>query len=1300
MKLEDKFFNSFFYPFLVAVILSTLIVTTFLGIFTNNTYDKRTSEKIINLEKEYAKINLNAVNVIMTTKILKLQASLNEIIHFYDKIANDLLRNPNSHKLQTKYIKCAVNIDLDYCDTTDDIIDYMADWVLDKETTEDNLDEAKKEVRLQLTAFSNVIPNIYGILQATLPHAYVYYFYFVDTDLYSSYPLGDDCFYNNFAYRMGHFNYEETTCMDDKGEFYTVYKVQCEAFFQNIIRSKTGDFDYNYQSFQHKSIFVNNFYYFVEAVSVREFSMCIEFFEPITKGKAYACVDADYSELIPALDDLNSNLFGYYFISNVGFNNVFYFPQSLSTPLIPTEYIYNWDANFKLEEKDYFNYYRKIFSSNYLDNLGKTVYDEVFVNGKNDSGQFFYVNEKKFRYSIYPILLDNLNGQKEHIFSVIYIYNDELFFEELKRYSSTSLELKILLEFIIFIVFGSGLLYLIYLTFNILSKYIVIPIKNVNYMLKGINIGGENRLKYLDFLKRKQDENIEILEKMSLLESKSNNKSNELVDYKNNIKKNNEDDYQDDKIAGITKNQYNQNISNINPYDEFDKKYDEESNYIEKEYNFYDFDDQLLQYRSLEIERLVKSLMDLKGALYLTSHDREVGQIIDYSSSEEIFKNFKIQEGAIICESNIGNLQGQLLKFDKAIYHLVLSIQDNNLKRFISKGLNDELDKNDSLFYRISNYFNKENKKVKNNRLAKKQMDSSKDNFSQQKIGILINTRYSRLIHVYYMFFKNLEKYKKSNNNIIDGQFMNTLYHTIDYYHKIIIQFIYLSYVKNDLVKIGESILDYLEFLIKFKFKASSNEKDFLEFNTIDRPEYFEKIEFKKKIFIKIMNWFNLFDDYITYVKDYTSLDDLKGLIDNYSQSLNSENNEFNWESQGTLLFRINIQRSDFLKGKFALCCQNYNDALFYFIRAAKIKSLVIDGLIKKKSLKHIYKITLKMKKFFANFKLQNLNMEKEIKDSKKNNIYNQRRRTGTKKTNRSFNQINSNIGTFGEAFEKIKKVISEDINDCDEKQKKDIFLLIDFNLYNNKQEENLYTKTYKIEAFIEQAIIILNNYLSTYDRLCVLNFINEYQIICPLMPVNEIDTNNFSKDLINSKIKAFNENTETDEYDILSNDLKINDFEIDLDENLSDNSLEESFITSEIEEKNFIKINGIVKTINFLNKYSKMKEGVKNEKYIILFSEMLNIEFIDEEQVEKILNNIYGDKRIIFLFVGKAKILYIKNEKNNNVEINKKLEKIILNKFNEKSEVIYFENMKKIKSILSNNNFIKDEIIYPNEIY
>ena len=40
------------------------------------------------------------------------------------------------------------------------------------------------------------------------------------------------------------------------------------------------------------------------------------------------------------------------------------------------------------------------------------------------------------------------------------------------------------------------------------------------------------------------------------------------------------------------------------------------------------------------------------------------------------------------------------------------------------------------------------------------------------------------------------------------------------------------------------------------------------------------------------------------------------------------------------------------------------------------------------------------------------------------------------------------------------------------------------------------------------------------------------------------------------------------------------------------------------------------------------------------------------------------------------------------------------MNKFGEKSEIINFENMTKIKTVLSYNNVIKDESIYPNEIY
>ena len=129
------------------------------------------------------------------------------------------------------------------------------------------------------------------------------------------------------------------------------------------------------------------------------------------------------------------------------------------------------------------------------------------------------------------------------------------------------------------------------------------------------------------------------------------------------------------------------NNKKINLYSDLNKQYDEKSIYIQNEFSFFDFDEQNLQYRQFEIESLADSLMNLKDAIILTSDDREVENIIDYSHSGEIFRNFKIKEGEVICESNIGNLQDQLLKFDKAIYHLVLSLQDNQLQRFLKRNL-------------------------------------------------------------------------------------------------------------------------------------------------------------------------------------------------------------------------------------------------------------------------------------------------------------------------------------------------------------------------------------------------------------------------------------------------------------------------------------------------------------------------------------------------------------------------------------------------------------------------------------
>ena len=195
-------------------------------------------------------------------------------------------------------------------------------------------------------------------------------------------------------------------------------------------------------------------------------------------------------------------------------------------------------------------------------------------------------------------------------------------------------------------------------------------------------------------------------------------------------------------------------------------------------------------------------------------------------------------------------------------------------------------------------------------------------------------------------------------------------------------------------------------------------------------------------------------------------------------------------------------------------------------------------------------------------------------------------------------------------------------------------------------------------------------------------------------MPVNKIDIQNCSTDLYYCRNREFS----TKENNIDSFASKYNEIEIlNLDgNNNSEHLAEESLELSENEEINYDKINGLVKAINYLNNYSTIKEGIKVDKYIILFTDVLNVKFFEDEEVEKIFEKIIHDKYSIFLLVGKNK----KDEKNNINDNNNYLEELILSKFGEKSEAINFENMKKIKTILSNNKVIKDEIFYPNEIY
>ena len=74
--------------------------------------------------------------------------------------------------------------------------------------------------------------------------------------------------------------------------------------------------------------------------------------------------------------------------------------------------------------------------------------------------------------------------------------------------------------------------------------------------------------------------------------------------------------------------------------------------------------------------------------------------MINYSHSGNIFRNLNKIDGNKICQSNLGNLQSQLLQFDKSIYHLALSLQDEQLKKFLKRNLLNKI--SNMLFNKIS----------------------------------------------------------------------------------------------------------------------------------------------------------------------------------------------------------------------------------------------------------------------------------------------------------------------------------------------------------------------------------------------------------------------------------------------------------------------------------------------------------------------------------------------------------------------------------------------------------------------
>lgn len=381
MELEQKLFKSFFYPFLIGVILSTLIVSLLLGLYTNSYYDKRAAQIAINAEINYTKMQINSANVILSSMLLKIQAAINEQILFYEKIANQIkdIEDISNLTLYDDSFKSVYDLTDEYCEAHSEKLDLMGYWYIANDSS--SFDELKdKRTQKQIIAYSHIIHNLDSTLEAAsdINSVYEYFAFYEETDLFFSFPVSYDYDDGNF-YTAFVFYPNPYWCTNDEGVMYNIYYVKCRDFYVNIQKARSNTFDLNFFKGQNRTLFVTNFYRQLgQDGNDFIFTMCIRFLDPISKGNAYVCCDVNQNDLNFAFDELNSKILGYFFLSAVGFNGVYYFPQGNDEPKTSTDNIYKWEKEFFLEEKsDFFKDIQKILTSNYISQVGINIYNEV-----------------------------------------------------------------------------------------------------------------------------------------------------------------------------------------------------------------------------------------------------------------------------------------------------------------------------------------------------------------------------------------------------------------------------------------------------------------------------------------------------------------------------------------------------------------------------------------------------------------------------------------------------------------------------------------------------------------------------------------------------------------------------------------------------------------------------------------------------------------------------------------------------------------------------------------------------------
>jgi len=387
MRLEDKFFHSFFYIFLIGISFSIIIVSSILLYYSQDFLDKNTSSNVYYLEKKLAESNINSMNILLLNLILKLQVSLQEQITFYQETTKEIINLPaeyidlnNTNIYNPNELRMKMNSNDSEFQSR---LSLIALWLIDPSVT--TIDKLDNKMKKQFYIFSLMIQSMHSMINERNEILKNIYFLFEGTELYLAYPF---TYYNavNFLETFDKAS-SPAWCTDERGQIITYYKFRCRTFYNDIKNAQKKSSDLNWEDQDKRTIYVTSPYpQFGDNSTESVFSLCIKFFDEIANNTAYICGDSEDHTLFSSFDMINNKLNGYVSIISVGFNKAFYFPQILSGQYTKTlgEFIYRIDNSYYLEEKtDFMHVVQKYLTANYIKKIEETMIGKEPMN-------FFY----------------------------------------------------------------------------------------------------------------------------------------------------------------------------------------------------------------------------------------------------------------------------------------------------------------------------------------------------------------------------------------------------------------------------------------------------------------------------------------------------------------------------------------------------------------------------------------------------------------------------------------------------------------------------------------------------------------------------------------------------------------------------------------------------------------------------------------------------------------------------------------------------------------------------------------------